>query len=114
MARRSNLNIDALAREYTDDVVETAADIMKDPLMEPRDRLRAAEFLAERGHGKASQAIIALPMTRKLAQQLYAMSNEELLAVIGHDPGQLSAPAQAGSIDAEYTTVDAEHDPLLD
>jgi hypothetical protein len=55
---------------------------MDDPFAENRDRLRAAESLLDRGHGKASQAIIAVPANRQQAALLAAMSDDELMAIL--------------------------------
>ena len=87
----------SLAREHTEEAIEVAREIMRDPFAEDRDRLRAVEFFADRGYGKAAQAIIAVPMTKKIAQQLYGMSDEELLEVI--DAGRSKRLPQI--IDAE-------------
>ena len=54
---------DAIAREHAEEALEIIRDIMIDPLQETKDRLRAAETMLDRGHGKAAQAIIAIPLT---------------------------------------------------
>lgn len=70
----------SLAREWTEQAIQTLADIMQNPYTEDRDRIRAGEVLLDRGNGKAITAIIALPSTTKRAQSrlLAALSDEEL------------------------------------
>lgn len=103
--------IDALAREHAEEAVETAVQIMRDSMAKDSDRLAAIKFLAETGHGKPSQAIIAVPMTRRVAEQLYGMDREALLDIIGR-------PVLPAPIDAEFTPVgapiDSDPDPLLE
>lgn len=96
-----------LAREFDTEALKVIKSIMDDPLAEPKDRLKAAEALLDRGHGKAAQAIIAVPASRKLATALAVMSDEELYEVIQGEPlPRLRAPV----IDVE---VEEGPDPLL-
>jgi len=50
--------------------------------VEDGDRIRAAEAILDRGYGKPSQAIIAIPANRRQAALLAGMSDEQLVAVI--------------------------------
>jgi hypothetical protein len=75
---------DTLAREHTDTAIKTLAEVMSDPFAENKDRIKAAESLLDRGHGKPTQAIIALPPSRAQAARLAALSDDELLNVIQH------------------------------
>ncbi len=62
-----------------------ALDVLEEEMdnaTESRDRIRAAEALLDRGYGKASQAIIAVPASRRQAQLLASMSDDALVAVI--------------------------------
>lgn len=96
---------DAVAREYADEAVRTFADVMRDPLAENRDRLRAAENLLDRGHGKPVTPI-AIQGGKRTRDQLAAMTEDELYAIVRAEPlPQLAAPVH----DAEFTEVD----PLL-
>ncbi len=97
-----------LAREYDGEAIAVIKSIMDDPLAEPKDRLKAAEALLDRGHGKAAQAIIAVPASRKVATALAAMTDEELYEVIQSQPLPRLAPPEV--IDVE---VEPEIDPLL-
>ncbi len=99
-----------LARDYDTEAIQVIKSIMDDPLAEPKDRLKAAEALLDRGHGKAAQAIIAVPASRKVATALAAMTEDELYEVIQSEPlPRLSAPV----MDGEFTVDEVEIDPLL-
>ena len=50
--------------------------------VEDRDRIRAAESILDRGYGKAAQAIIAVPASRRQAALLASLSDDQLVAVI--------------------------------
>lgn len=106
---------DTLAREHTERAIETIADVMNDPFAENRDRLKAAEAILDRGHGKPNQAIIAVP-GRQIAAMLAGKSDDELLALINQHQLPRLTP-----IEAEFTEVvpvghkvDASTDPLLE
>jgi hypothetical protein len=47
----------AIAREYTQDAIGTAVAIMRNPEARDSDRLKAAEILLDRGHGKPRQEL---------------------------------------------------------
>lgn len=98
-------SLDNLAREHTERAVETITQIMDDPFAENRDRLKAAEQILDRGHGKPLTATIALPASRQQAAMLAAMSDEELLSRI--QSAELPRLVPAGH------TLDNEPDPLL-
>jgi hypothetical protein len=73
---------DSLAREHTEKAVEVLAEVMADPFAENKDRIRAAESLLDRGHGKAAQAVIQLPASREQARRLAALSDDELMQIV--------------------------------
>jgi hypothetical protein len=73
--------VDELAREHGPRAIELLADTME-TAVEDKDRIRAAEAILDRGYGKPSQAIIAIPANRRQAALLAAMSDEALVAVI--------------------------------
>ena len=75
-------SLDALAREHTERAVEVLADVMNDPFAEPRDKIKAADSMLDRGHGKPLTAVIALPASRRQAAMLAAFTDEELMARI--------------------------------
>jgi hypothetical protein len=94
---------DRLAQDHTERAIQTLADIMNNAA-EDRDRVRAAESLLDRGHGKPAQAIISIPASKKQQALLAAMSDEDLLVAIqGTElPRMLPSAPQP------------EQDPLLD
>ena len=97
--------IDTLAREHTERAVETIAEVMNDPFAENKDRMKAAEQILDRGHGKPSQAIIAVPGNRQMAALLAGKTDDELMAILNHT----ALPRLA--IDATFVEVP---DPLLE
>lgn len=104
---------DALARGHTERAVETIAEVMNDPFAENRDRLKAAETILDRGHGKPSQAIIAVPGNRQIAAALAQLSDAELMAILNQTQlPRLSVTSQP--IDATFTEAPPATDPLLE
>lgn len=100
-------SLDNLAREHTERAVEVVVGILNDPMAEDRDRIKAADTILDRGHGKPLTATIALPATRQQAALLAAMSDDELMQRIQGTP--LHRLNQEPVIE-----VDATADPLLD
>lgn len=91
-------SVESLAREYTEDAVLTIAEIMQDKSVfaDPKDRLKAAEMLLDRAHGKPTSVSVQLPPNRRAAQRYAQLSDEELMEAIDVDPlptlAQLTAP----------------------
>jgi hypothetical protein len=105
------MTADALARRHTQRAIEVLEEILEDCEVEPRDRIKAADTLLCRGHGKPLEAVIQVPMTRRLAEQLQGMSDAELLEHIQNAP--LPAPQREQPVlEAEIVDADAR-DPLL-
>jgi hypothetical protein len=108
----------ALARDHTEKAISTIAEVMDDPFAENRDRLRAAETILDRGHGKPLAATIQIPMNRQQAELLASMSDDDLLSLIQ----QARLPRLADAVpepaepplEADFHEVAPEHDPLLD
>lgn len=101
---------DSLARSLAKEAIGVMAEEMRNPLNEAKDRLKAAEMLLDRGHGKAAQAIIAIPASRRMTAAAAQLTEEQLLEVMRATPlPQLAAP----HIDAEFSVVEPETDPLL-
>ncbi len=96
--------VDRLAQEHTERAIETITDIMNSNLAEDRDRIRAAEVILDRGHGKPLTATIALPPSKQQAQMLASMTDDELMAAMTRDPLPRLTQEQ----------FDAASDPLLD
>jgi hypothetical protein len=105
---------DSLARSYTESAIATLAEIMTDPWAKDADRIKAADSILDRGHGKPLAATITLPPSKLALQQLAAMSDDELMNVIRQPLPRLAAPA----IEAEFEEVNPApgpvRDPLLD
>jgi len=105
----SRRNADDIARDYTQEALDTIHEIMIEPLAEHRDRLRAAETLLDRGHGKAVSAVINVPAAKKLQAQLVGMTEDQLYDVIRSQP----LPRMLQHVqDVEFTPVETA-DPLL-
>lgn len=79
MAGRLIRSADALAREHTEEAIDTLANIMGDWAAEDRDRAAAANALLDRGHGKPLTAVISVPASKQLQAQLAAMSDDDLI-----------------------------------
>jgi hypothetical protein len=97
-------SIDQHAREHGERAINTLADIMDNTAEETKDRIRAAEAILDRGYGKATQAVIAIPAAQRSRQAAALYTNEELDAII----------------DAEWEAIERrslpapEKDPLLE
>jgi hypothetical protein len=96
-----------LAREHTERAIETIANVMDDWTAEDRDRIAAANALLDRAHGKPVNAVIQVPLSRQIAQQLAGMSDEELEAEMMATPLPRLAQSKEPILD-----VDPEPDPL--
>jgi hypothetical protein len=104
------VSADKLARNHTALAIETLAEIMADPWAKDADRIKAADSILDRGHGKPLAATISLPPSKLALQQLAAMSDDELMEVIRKPLPRLAAPA----IEAQFSEVPPARDPLLD
>ena len=96
---------DSLARQHTEKAIEVVVEVMNDPFAENKDRLKAADTILDRGHGKPNQAIIAVPGNRQIAALLAGKSDDELMAILNQTQLPRLAP-----IDATFIEVD----PLLE
>lgn len=113
------LEADSLARQHTELAIQTLADILGDPFAEDKDRIKAADSILDRGHGKPAQAIIQVPLSQQQRARLASMSDDELLAKIQGAPLPRLIPLalahnpEPEPIDAAFTTLDPPLDPLL-
>src|SRR5882757_2844960 len=97
--------VDELARDYGPRAIDILADTMESAA-EDRDRIRAAEAILDRGYGKPSQAIIAIPANRRQAALLAGMSDEQLVAVIEQKQLPRLFPAQPlVTVEPDTTTL---------
>lgn len=73
--------MDQQARDLAPDAISTLHSIMaygdKDS-----DRIAAAKELLDRGHGRPVSAVVQIPMTRRTAEALSAMSEDQLFNVV--------------------------------
>lgn len=103
------------ARQYTDKALDRIVELID--CFDPRVALEAAKTTLDRGHGKAAQAIIAIPASRQQQAALAAMTTAELEGVIDADftelprlPPPAPTPEQ---LPDEILPMEAEDDPLL-
>lgn len=114
---------DQLAREHTEAAIQTLAEIMYDGDAKTADRIKAADSILDRGHGKPIQATIAIPMEKATRDALYDMTDDELMAeakrrmaerqpAIEHQPMQ---PVDISVEPKQWQVADQfdEIDPLL-
>jgi hypothetical protein len=116
-------SVDSLAREYTEEAIDTTLEVMRDQGVDPGTRLKAAQTILDRGHGKPLNAVIALPVNRQHAAALAAMTDEELETIIQSTPLPRLQPARAPVVEAPVVKATAvehhqapltfDHDPLL-
>jgi len=100
---------DQLARSHTEQAIATLAAIMNNTLSEDKDRIKAADSLLDRGHGKPLAAVIQLPPSKLQLQLLAAAEDDELLEImrarplprLGHD-----------AIDGEFTESAPDATPV--
>lgn len=78
-----NASADSMSRLYTAEAVGLAVQIVRGdiPGAKAADRLRAAQLILDRGHGRAVQAVISVPARQAVAARLAAMSEDALLAI---------------------------------
>jgi hypothetical protein len=74
-------DVGELARSHGPRAIELLADAMETAI-EDRDRIRAAEAILDRGYGKPSQAIIAVPASRRQQAILATLTDDQLVAII--------------------------------
>lgn len=81
---------DSLARLHTAEAMGLMVQAVRGqiPGIKPAERLRAAETILDRGHGKAVQAVISVPSRQAVAARLAAMSDDDLLRIAQNAQGQ--------------------------
>ncbi len=100
-----------LAREHTELAIGTLADAAANAFKDS-DRIAAANSLLDRGHGRAVSAVIQVPMSRQVAEQLARMSDEDLMRVIEAEP--LPGALEADSAQPALMQLAHDRDPLLE
>lgn len=102
------MNADTLAREHTVEAIGRIVDVMRDEESKPGEVLSAAQALLDRGHGKPTQAIIAIPVAPRAQDQLAQMSDAELLMAIG--AARIARQRALPALEMQPLTI--EDDPL--
>lgn len=96
---------DSLARLHTAEAVGALVDVMRNG--KNAERIRAAELIIDRGHGRAVQAVISVPAKHAIAARLAALDDAALLAIAsagrqrgstGENEGPNAGNASAGPI----------------
>lgn len=82
----SQKSTEQMARDHAKEAIGVLHEIMVSPEAENKDRLRAAETLLDRGHGKAVSAVISVPLAKRQQQAMASMTDEELMAAIRETP----------------------------
>ncbi len=78
------MSIEETARSHAQMAIATLAEICADELALPAARMAAARELLDRGYGKPLSAVVSVPApTTARIQQLAAMSEQQLLAIVG-------------------------------
>lgn len=109
--KRSSQRADQLARSHTDTAIATLAAIMNNTLSEDKDRIKAADSLLDRGHGKPLAAVIQLPPSKIQLQLLAAAEDDELLEIMRARP--LPRLGHDEAIEGEFTASTVESTPAV-
>jgi hypothetical protein len=104
--------VDELARAHGPRAIDILADTMESAV-EDRDRIRAAEAILDRGYGRPSQAIIAIPANRRQAALLAGMTDEQLVSIIEQKQLPRLASSQPMVTVVPHKTTNA-HGPAAD
>ncbi len=106
---------DILAREHTEAAISVLAEVMYDGDAKPADRIKAADSILDRGHGKATQAIIAIPGDKQSRDALYDLTDEELMAEAKRRMAQrVRTEPDYETLPAPETEFPEPIDPLLE
>lgn len=105
-------SIEQQAQDHTERAIAVLAEIIDDPFEESKDRIKAADSLLDRGHGKPIAVSLALPGSRRAAE-LANYTDEELIAAIEQQPlPRLAAlPDSRSRIPSLPDVIDAEFVP---
>lgn len=106
---------ESLSRAHTKEAIGAVVEILRDKSAFPGDRLKAAQILLDRGHGKPTNVTVSVPAKRATAQQLINMTEADLLAIIAsrqrNAPTEDSSTTQTPGVPARFhgsEVVDAE------
>ena len=103
---------DSLARLHTAEAMGIMVKAMRGEIhdLKPEARLRAAELILDRGHGRAVQAIISVPARQASAMRLAAMSSSELLRIAARGRGRekggpIGCEVKGTPLEGEFTVI---------
>jgi hypothetical protein len=106
---------ESLARAHTKEAIGAIMEVLRDKSVFPSERLKAAQLILERGHGKPTSVTVSIPAKRATAQQLINMTEEQLLAIIAsrqrNAPTEDSQTTQTKNVPTRFhgsEVVDAE------
>lgn len=85
----------SLSRLHTAEAIGTLVSVMRAKDVLPADRLRAANSLLERAHGKAATVVAGNGTRKAVSLQLAAMDDSDLLEVL-HNARSLRLSAEGG------------------
>jgi hypothetical protein len=111
---------DSLARLHTAEAIGALVTVMRRKGAKEADVIKAASELLDRGHGKAVQATIAVPVRQAVAAKLAGLDDSALLAIaaagragrIGDAPLSLPFGLQRDAVtDAELVQADPPREP---
>lgn len=105
---------DAQARDHTADAIDVLREVMIDPLAEHKDRIKAAAELLDRGHGKAVNAVISVPLERRQGAQLAAMTDDDLMELIRSAPLPQLISHQPEAFRCGHPECPGDHDNELE
>lgn len=94
----ARISLVARVREATQDgkkIVEFMHSVMSGEIKaSTRDRIEAAKFLADRGHGKAPDLVLSGELSDEAREEAVALSTEELEALAAGITPQAASPIQ--------------------
>jgi len=112
---------ESLARLHTKEAIGAAVEVLRDKTAFPGDRLKAAQLILDRGHGKPTSVSVQVPAKRAVAAQLANMSEDQLMAILQsrqrNAPTDDSTTAQTPNLPARWhghTVTDAEYTEKTD
>lgn len=73
---------ETLARMHTKEAIGAAVEVLRDRSAFASDRLRAAQLILERGHGKPTSVTVSVPAKRAIAAALNNYSEAELMNIV--------------------------------
>lgn len=94
-------NADSLARLHTAEAMGTMVEAMRGHIPNPKEaaiRIKAAQAIIDRGHGRAVQAVISVPARQAVAARLAQLDDDSLMRIaVGAGATGLGAQAEGGS-----------------